>query len=87
MIVWWQLGVRLGLMDQMDLLLRDHRVFFVLLHHLLFQMSQVWCLPPSIVLIPISQPRQMRLTDPCLSHLLCQQLLLPLQRLCYLLLQ
>jgi hypothetical protein len=41
MIVWWQLGVLLGLMDQLDLLLRDHRVFFVLLHHLLFQMSQV----------------------------------------------
>jgi hypothetical protein len=87
MMTRWQLRVLLCLMDNLDLLLRDHRVFFVLLHHLLFQMSQVWCLPPSIVLIPMSQPREMRLADPRLSHLLSQQLLLPLQRLGYLLLQ
>ena len=78
MIIRWQLCVLLCLMDKLDLLLRDHRVFFVLLHYLLFQLCQVWCLPPCIVLIPMSQAREMRLTDPRFSHLLSQQLLLPL---------
>ena len=87
MMGWWQLCILLCLMDKLDLLLRDHRVFFVLLHYLLFQLGQVWCLPFPIVLNPMSQPREMRLTYSRLGHLLSQKLLLPLQSLGYLLLQ
>ena len=72
MMIRRQLRVLLCLMDKMNLLLRDHRVFLVLLHYLLFQLRQVWCLPSAIVLIPSSQARQMRLTDSRLSHLFSQ---------------